>query len=102
MSRRSRSMLLKITRFVSLLCAAVALGLTVTHDLEIPGKQMLSGPEWLTVQHSFYGGFAILGGIAETVGLLSAGTLAFLLRKRRTGLTLSFVAALCFAGMLAA
>jgi hypothetical protein len=32
-------MLVKALRFVSLLCAALALGLTLTHDLEIPGKQ---------------------------------------------------------------
>ena len=55
-------MLLKTTRFVSLLCASVALGLTLTHDLEIPGKQMLSGADWLAVQRTFYGGFAIVGG----------------------------------------
>jgi hypothetical protein len=31
-------MLLKITRFVSILCAALVFGLTITH----PGKQMVS------------------------------------------------------------
>jgi hypothetical protein len=31
------NMLAKPLRFVSLLCAAVALGLTLTHDLEIAG-----------------------------------------------------------------
>ncbi len=40
-------MLVKMTRFVSLCCAALALGLTLTHDLEIPGKQQLSGAELL-------------------------------------------------------
>src|SRR5437764_13077345 len=67
---RSEYMLLKSLRFVSLLCAALALGLTLTHDLEIPGKQMLSGASWLVVQHTFYGGFAIVGGLAEVIGLL--------------------------------
>ena len=58
-------MLAKTLRFVSLLCAAVALGLTLTHDLEIAGKHSLDGAEWLHVQHTFYGGFAIVGGIAD-------------------------------------
>jgi hypothetical protein len=59
------NMLAKTLRFVSLLCAAVALGLTLTHDLEIAGKHSLSGAEWLHVHHTFYGGFAIVGGIAD-------------------------------------
>jgi hypothetical protein len=59
------NMLAKTLRFVSLLCAAVALGLTLTHDLEIAGKHSLSGAEWFHVHHTFYGGFAIVGGIAD-------------------------------------
>jgi hypothetical protein len=94
-------MILKMTRFVSLLCAALALGLTVTHDLEIPGKQMLSGADWLTVQRTFYGGFAIVGGVAEVLGLISTGILLYLLRERRTPFILTLVAAVSFAGMLA-
>jgi hypothetical protein len=87
--------------FVSLFCAALAFGLTVTHDLEIPGKQQLSGGEWLAVQHTFYGGFAILGGLAEVLGLLSTALLAYLLRAQRTAFVLTLIAAVCFAGMLA-
>ena len=94
-------MLLKTTRFVSLFCAALTLGLTVTHDLEIPGKQMLSGNDWLNVQQTFYGGFAIVGGVAEVLGLISTGILLYLLRKRRTAFVLTLVAAISFAGMLA-
>jgi Domain of unknown function (DUF1772) len=94
-------MLVKTLRFVSLLCAALALGLTLTHDLEIPGKQMLSGADWLLVQHTFYGGFAIVGGIAEVLGLFSTGVLLVLLRERRTSFILTLVAALSFVGMLA-
>ena len=94
-------MLVKTTRFVSLLCAALVLGLTLTHDLEIPGKQQLSGAEWLVVQQTFYGGFAIVGGVAQIVGFISTGVLLPLLHKRRTAFVLTLVATLCFAGMLA-
>jgi ribose/xylose/arabinose/galactoside ABC-type transport system permease subunit len=94
-------MLLKTTRFVSLFCAALALGLTLAHDLEIPGKQQLSGADWLVVQHTFYGGFAILGGLAQIVGLISTGYLVFLRRQRGTAFVLTLIATLSFAGMLA-
>ncbi|GHO97502.1 hypothetical protein KSF_075500 [Reticulibacter mediterranei] len=92
--------MLKTLRFLSLICAALVLGLTLTHDLEIAGKHMLSGANWLTVQHTFYGGFAIVGGSAEVLGLLSTGLLAFLLRGQGTTLRVTLIAALCFAGML--
>jgi uncharacterized membrane protein len=94
-------MIVKALRFVSLLCAALALGLTLTHDLEIPGKHSLDGAEWLNVQHTFYGGFAILGGIAEVLGLISTGALLVLLRAQRTSFVLTLLAALSFLGMLA-
>jgi hypothetical protein len=94
-------MLVKTIRFVSLLCAALALGLTLAHDLEIPGKQMLSGADWLVVQQTFYGGFAIVGGIAEVLGIISTGALLVLLRERRTTFILTGVAALSFVVILA-
>lgn len=94
-------MILKMTRFVSLICAALACGLTIAHVLEIPGKQQLSGSEWLVVQHTFYGGFAIVGGVAEVLGLISTAMLAIILWKRQSGFTLSLIAAFSFAGMLA-
>ena len=62
---------------------------------------MLSGADWLNAQQTFYGGFAIVGGVAEVLGLISTGVLLFLLRKRRTAFVLTVVAAISFAGMLA-
>src|SRR5947209_5991607 len=61
---RENDMLLKTLRFVSLLCAALALGLTLTHDLEIPAQQMLSGANWLTVQHTFYAASSVLAALS--------------------------------------
>jgi hypothetical protein len=92
--------MIKVLRFLSLIGAALVLGLTLTHDLEIPGKHLLSGADWLTVQHTFYGGFALVGGMAEVLGLISTGLLAFLIRKQLTAFILTLVASLCFAGML--
>lgn len=94
-------MLVKIVCFISLICGALAFGLTITHDLEIPGKQMLSGPVWLTVQHTFYGGFAIIGGISEVLGLIATGVLLYLFRLQRRAFILTLIATISFAGMLA-
>jgi hypothetical protein len=60
----------------------------------------LDGAEWLNVQHTFYGGFAIVGGIAEVLGLISTGVLLILLRSQRTSFILTLLAALSFLGML--
>jgi hypothetical protein len=85
---------------LSLLYAALALGLTLAHDLEIPGKERLSGAAWLDVQQSFYGGFASVGGIAEVLGLVTSCVLPYLARAQRTSFALMLVAAVDFAGML--
>jgi hypothetical protein len=93
-------MLLKTLRFVGIACASLGLGLTTTHVLERPGKARLSGAEWLTIQHTFYGRFAVVGGLAEVGGLLaSLGTLA-LVRGRRAHAALALPGVLGFAGML--
>jgi hypothetical protein len=53
-------MAVKVLYGVSLVCATLVLGLTLTHDLEIPGMRSLTGIEWLAVQHTFFGGYAIV------------------------------------------
>jgi hypothetical protein len=85
---------------LGLVFAAVGFGLTFAHFLEIPGKRQLTGAEWLKVQHTFYGGYAVFGGIAEVGGLLvSLGILAIDHHSR--GRTLwPLISAIAFAGML--
>src|SRR5690349_13998805 len=87
-------------RFISIICAALVAGLTVTHVLEMPGKRTLDGAQWLAVQHTFYGGFAVVGGIGEVLGLVATGALVVLTRQRRATAVLTGVAALSFLGML--
>jgi hypothetical protein len=62
--------LLKVLRLVGVLAAALVLGLTLTHVLQAPGSRGLDGATWLQVQHTFYGGFAVVGGTAEIAGLI--------------------------------
>lgn len=42
-------MRLKAFRFISISHAALVLGLTVAHILEIPGKRQLLGEDWLFI-----------------------------------------------------
>lgn len=89
-----------LIRFSNLLFAALGFGLTLAHTLELPGKRKLDGAEWLAVQHTFYGGFAIVGGIAEVLGLCSAILALVMLRTNRTARVGTAIAAVCFLGML--
>jgi hypothetical protein len=49
------------------LACSLVFGLTLTHVLQSPGSRSLDGPAWLAVQHTFYGGFAVVGGLAAAV-----------------------------------
>lgn len=72
---------MRTLRFVALLCCALVFGLTLSHVLQASGSEGLSGPVWLQVQQTFYGGFAVVGGVAEILGLITAGILAVRLRS---------------------
>ena len=52
--------IIKIATVVS----GLAAGLSLSHVLEIPGKYSLTALEFVHVQHSFYGGYAIFGAAA--------------------------------------
>ena len=89
-------------RFCATLCASLVMGLTLSHVLQAPGSLNLDGAEWLTVQHTFYGGFAVVGGAAEVIGLASTIAVAVVVRGDRVGRRVAVVAAACFAGTLVA
>ena len=61
---------------------------------------------WLRVQHTFYGGFAVVGGVAEILGLLATSAevvLVLVLPRRRPALAAApGVAALCLVATLLA
>ncbi|MFD1675317.1 DUF1772 domain-containing protein [Alicyclobacillus fodiniaquatilis] len=90
----------KTLTFIGILCASLTLGLTLTHVLEIPGKRQLNGAEWLTVQRTFYGGFAIVGAICEILGLIICVVSVLLIIKHRRALIVYLTASLCFLGTL--
>jgi hypothetical protein len=74
---------MKALLFVALISSALVSGLTLTHVLQDPGSRGLDGASWLTVQHTFYGGFAVLGGVGEIVSVITAGALGAWLIGRR-------------------
>jgi hypothetical protein len=92
----------KTLLFIALICSGLVFGLTLTHVLQDPGSRGLSGTEWLQVQHTFYGGFAVVGGIGEIGGLITCGVLGTLLMVRHNiaGAVRSIVAAVCLLGTL--
>ena len=80
--------------------AAVTAALGLAHVLEIPGKHKLDAGQFLAVHHNFYGGYAVVGGLGETigfVGLLSAGLWTRPSHPRESRLSLWGAGALGFA-----
>ena len=92
--------LVRALLFVGLVCAALVFGLTLTHVLQDPGSRGLGGDEWLQVQHTFYGGFAVVGGASEIVGVVTVSPVAALrlTRGKIAAGVRSGVAALCLFG----
>lgn len=102
MENRMATGRLRPLQFVSLICAALVFGLTLTHVLQRPGSRGLDGTQWLTVQNTFYGGFAVVGGVAEVLGLIATAILAVDAMRRRAGraAVAPTIAAVCFLGTL--
>jgi hypothetical protein len=96
--------MIRILRLILILCSGLVVGLTLTHVLQSPGSAGLSARAWLDVQHTFYGGFAIVGGVCEIVALLSAVALAILhlIRREHRAAIMPAVVAVCFVGALVA
>ena len=99
---RPRANLIRVLQFCTLVCSALVMGLTVTHVLQSPGSRGLSGEEWLDVQHTFYGGFAVVGAISESLGLITAIalTLTLVVRRLTRAAVAPAIAAASFIGML--
>ncbi|MGH7911398.1 MAG: hypothetical protein ACREQM_10140 [Candidatus Dormibacteraceae bacterium] len=91
-----------VLRFVNLLFCGLLAGVVLTHALEWPGKLVLTGDQWLAVQHHLYGGYATFGAVAELLTLVLNLVLGvwLLLRRRPRGWVFLGAAALV-AAMLA-
>lgn len=59
---------------VCVLLTSIAMGLSLAHALELPGKLRLNKEEYLMVQKIYYPGFTV-GGFGEVLGLVAILTL---------------------------
>lgn len=104
MSRGTSLASIRLLHGLALLSSGLVLGLTLTHVLQAPGSRSLDGADWLNVMHTFYGGFAIVGGIAEVLGFITAValTVIMIVRRKTFSATVTTIASLSMLGTLAA
>jgi Domain of unknown function (DUF1772) len=75
--------------------AALTMGLTFAHTLELPQKLAYDAAMWTRIQHSLYRYFGIIGGPIEVAAVLAA--IVFAVRARGLpGRRLATVGAACF------
>ncbi|MBD2307744.1 DUF1772 domain-containing protein [Chroococcidiopsis sp. FACHB-1243] len=75
---------LRIIRFVTLILAALSMGMAFCHVLELPAKMNYPASLYLTIQQSLYRQFGSFPGIFSEVGsIVAAIVLTFSVRKRR-------------------
>jgi len=72
----------QVFRFLSIVLAALVLGLAVGHALEMPAKLALPPHDYLIVQQ-IYPAFGAVGAILEPAAVVGAFVFAFLVRRRR-------------------
>src|SRR5262245_36060669 len=75
-------MTLKVWRFVTLLLAALALGLTSAHVLEFPQKMGYDAALYTAVNTTRYRHFATVGAFYAIGTLIASVVLAILVRRR--------------------
>jgi hypothetical protein len=85
---------------VAVVAAALTMGLTFAHTLELPQKLGYDAATWTRIQQSLYLYFGVVGGLVEVVAVIAA--VVFAVRTRgRPGGRLAAVGAACFVVALA-
>lgn len=83
-------------RIATLLLSALTLGLSFAHVLEMPQKLTWDATLWVTVEHSLYRYFGVVGGPLEVAAVVTAVVLAVLSARRGLPADGSRVAAVLF------
>src|SRR6266536_551067 len=86
-----------LLEIISILSVAAALGLTMAHALEFPGKLRLDEQTYLAVQTIYYPGFTI-AGISEPLAVIATLVLLIVTPKDRAQFWLVLIS---FLAMLA-
>jgi hypothetical protein len=92
--------LLRITRFVALMLAALTLGLGFCHLMQLPSRMGWDQYLWVgsTVQGGLYATFGSVGAIIGLVAIVVLFIHAYFVREhRRPGFALALAAAILFA-----
>jgi hypothetical protein len=76
-------MFLKTWCLITLVLAALSLGMSFAHLLEMPAKRRYAGAEWLRVQQTLYPAYANVAGVIEMAAIFAAAVLSGLLRDWR-------------------
>lgn len=84
--------MLTILQIITSETVALAMAMAVAHALEMPGKMRLQQSEYFTVQHIYYPGFTIGGGIGEAGGVILTLVLLFVTPARSLAFWLTLVA----------
>jgi Domain of unknown function (DUF1772) len=78
------AMFVRTWRFITIVLAALSMGMAFCHVLELPAKMNYPASLYLTIQHSLYWQFGSFPGIFSEIGaIVCAIALTFLVRKRR-------------------
>ena len=85
-------MRLRVWRFVTLVLAALSMGMAWAHALELGPKMSLSAADYIIVQQ-IYQEFGRVGAVIEPAAILAAVILVILVRKRRPAFGLSLAGA---------
>lgn len=91
-------MFLNTWRFLTLILAALDMGMAYCHTLELPAKMDYDAALWTTINQSLYREFGSFFGIFSEVGaVVAAILLSFFLRKRKPAFYWSLVGTVFFA-----
>ena len=88
-------MLVRNWRFITIMLAALTMGMALCHLLEMPAKMTYDGRLWLTLLQTLYGVFGPTSAFVETGAVTTAMVLAFLVRKRSFVFKWTLLGALC-------
>jgi hypothetical protein len=80
--------------FIALLLAALSLGSSWSHVLQIRGKAPWPGPFWQQAMATLYRDYAIIGAAIDVAAILAAWTLAYVLRGAPTPFRRAFAGAI--------
>jgi hypothetical protein len=82
---------------ITLVTAALVLGTSFAHMLQIRPARRYGAKQWLEMQQHFYPSYAAAAGIIEPLAIVTAAVLAFVLRDWRPSMLTAIAGSACLA-----